>query len=323
MSCRAVTRIVMYLSLSLLLAVTASSCGSSGKTVVSGRDAHASTAAATTTKKPSKPTHIPMPDELTQPASALLAEADKWIGTPYLWGGNDRNGVDCSGFVTQIYLKALGIKLPRTSKTQHEYCTPVDRNKLQPGDLVFFATTKTHDRVSHVGMYIGDGMMVHSSSSRGVVISGLNENYYTRTFFGAGRVEQFYAMVNNARTDTPKPATDDRTVASVKSTKKSPKVIKSNSKRDRKPAAPSRDVAKKNDKKSDRGDNNAVASNTKEKKSKTSKPKSAPVQTNKIVPARNNQPSDDRIAVSTSTADARAAFLNSIIEQKADSIFNR
>lgn len=126
--------------------------------------------------------------------SKLLREADSWMGVPYVWGGNDRNGVDCSGFVTQVYLRSLDIKLPRTSAQQQEYCTAISRDDLQPGDLVFF-TVRGGDRVGHVGIYIGDGNMVHSSSSKGVIITPLSTPYFVTNYHSAGRVERYYAMM--------------------------------------------------------------------------------------------------------------------------------
>lgn len=125
---------------------------------------------------------------------ALLDEADSWRGTPYLWGGNTRDGVDCSGFVLQVFKSSAGIPLPRVSGQQYEYCRPIDKSNLEPGDLVFFATSNKHDGVSHVGIYIGNGFMIHSSSSKGVIVSDLNSNYYSTHYYGGGRVESFYAM---------------------------------------------------------------------------------------------------------------------------------
>lgn len=130
---------------------------------------------------------------------SLLEEADSWRGTPYLWGGNTRDGVDCSGFVLQVFKTSAGISLPRVSGQQYEYCKPVDKSKLEPGDLVFFATSKSHDGVSHVGIYIGNGFMIHSSSSKGVIVSDLNSNYYTGHYYGGGRVERFYAMAGKEK----------------------------------------------------------------------------------------------------------------------------
>lgn len=135
-----------------------------------------------------------MDGSLPKETRALLTEASKWLGTSYRYGGDSRSGVDCSGLITNLYKSALSIKLPRSSAQQQEYCSRISKKDLMEGDLVFFTTGKG-SKVSHVGMYIGDGRMVHSSTSRGVIISGLDEDYYTRTFHSAGRVDSYYAMV--------------------------------------------------------------------------------------------------------------------------------
>lgn len=118
----------------------------------------------------------------------LVAEARKWIGTPYRYGGHSRSGTDCSGMIMELFLKIYDIKLPRSSAMQHEYSRPLDFDDMQPGDLVFFATGSNKSRVSHVGLYIGDGRMIHASSSRGVMESALNEKYWIRTRHSSGRI---------------------------------------------------------------------------------------------------------------------------------------
>lgn len=127
----------------------------------------------------------------------LMAEADKWLGTPYRYGGTARGkGADCSGFVTQVFSDALAIKLPRNSARQQQWCSVLrgGRSEMVPGDLVFFSSGK-RGGVNHVGLYLGDGKMIHSSSSKGVIVSSLDEAYYTRTYHSTGRVEPYYAMV--------------------------------------------------------------------------------------------------------------------------------
>ncbi|MCM1520259.1 MAG: C40 family peptidase [Lachnoclostridium sp.] len=136
----------------------------------------------------------------TDPSSnALLSEAKKWLGVPYKYGGTDHNGVDCSALVLNVYRDALNIKLPRSSRQQFDFSKGISKSELIPGDLLFFATTKGRSDVSHVGMYIGDGKMVHSSASQGVMVSRITEDYFVRTFAGAGRIESYYAMVNKKR----------------------------------------------------------------------------------------------------------------------------
>lgn len=128
----------------------------------------------------------------------LLTEAEKWLGTPYKYGGTTRGeGVDCSGLVMSLYSDALSIKLPRNSAAQAEFCNAVERDQLEVGDLIFFAPRST-GRVNHVGMYIGNGDMIHASGSRGVMISSLNEAYFVKNFYGCGRVEQFASLTGKS-----------------------------------------------------------------------------------------------------------------------------
>lgn len=122
---------------------------------------------------------------------SLYSEGCKWLGTPYKYGGNDRNGVDCSGLMVAIYRDALNIKLPRTSRQQSEWCRHVDIKNLQPGDLLFFDTSRDRNgKVSHVGLYLGSGEMLHSSTSRGVIVSAIVDNYYSERLLACGRVAE-------------------------------------------------------------------------------------------------------------------------------------
>ncbi len=135
---------------------------------------------------------------LDSSSKALLLEAKRWLGTPYKYGGEDKGGVDCSGLVLSVYRNALNIKLPRSSSKQKEFSSSISRKDLIPGDLLFFATTRGSSGVSHVGLYIGEGKMVHSSTSRGVMVSGIDEEYFVKTYAGAGRVDAYYAMLGKA-----------------------------------------------------------------------------------------------------------------------------
>ncbi len=113
----------------------------------------------------------------------IIATAKKYIGVPYVWAGSTPKGFDCSGFVQYVY-KAHGITLPRVSRDQYTAGRWIAKHELQPGDLVFFHNGNG-TAVSHVGIYIGDGQFIHASSSKGVVISNLYNNYYTAHYFGA------------------------------------------------------------------------------------------------------------------------------------------
>ncbi len=119
----------------------------------------------------------------------IVEEAYTWIGTPYRYGAWEKGkGSDCSGMVTKVYEKAAGIKIPRNSKKQAEFCWKVDRRDVRPGDLVFFATGKSPGVISHVGIMIDDTRFIHASTQKGVIISEVTTPYYTRTFKMYGRV---------------------------------------------------------------------------------------------------------------------------------------
>lgn len=163
-------------------------------TLPSCHSSKGSTAQEVNTRPASKPEgkrHKPdTPAATSKMGRALVSEARKWLGTPYVYGGHSRKGTDCSGFLMEIFRECAGIDLPRSSRDQQTYCHPIDREYLAVGDLVFFSSKRSGGRVSHVGMYIGDGRMIHASSSRGVVEDDLSLQYYITHYQGAGRVPQ-------------------------------------------------------------------------------------------------------------------------------------
>ncbi len=119
----------------------------------------------------------------------ILKEADEWIGTPYGFGKADKGkACDCSGLVVGAYERAAGIKLPRTSAKQKEYCKKLKKKDVQPADLCFFATGKDPEKVSHVGIMIDENCFIHASSTKGVIVSDITQPYWVRTFLGYGRV---------------------------------------------------------------------------------------------------------------------------------------
>lgn len=116
----------------------------------------------------------------------LLQKAMAYLGSPYRRGGSSSRGFDCSGFTSYIFRHA-GVNLPHHSAAQARVGKPVPRNQLQPGDLVFFRTRG--NRISHVGIYVGNGKFIHASSARGRVrIDSLNSGYYSKRYAGARRV---------------------------------------------------------------------------------------------------------------------------------------
>ena len=144
---------------------------------------------------------IPNADANTQPQSAgrfkigeapddvLRKAIGKWLGTPYRYGGMSASGIDCSGFTTVIFDEVFGVHLPRRAKDQYLLGRGVDLSSLKQGDLVFFQLPKTR-AVSHVGIYLSNGQFAHASTSSGVMISSLNEEYWTKLYKGARRINQ-------------------------------------------------------------------------------------------------------------------------------------
>lgn len=117
---------------------------------------------------------------------SLLQTVTDWIGTPYRFGANSRRGTDCSGFVTRVFNEVYGIALQRSSRSMFGTVQHVAKADMQTGDLVFFR----HGRgaIYHVGIYLKDGKFAHSACNGGVRVSSLNEAYYHRNFYAAGRV---------------------------------------------------------------------------------------------------------------------------------------
>jgi murein DD-endopeptidase / murein LD-carboxypeptidase len=118
--------------------------------------------------------------------SRLKELVDSYIGTRYVSGGSSRDGVDCSGFVCLIYKELNGTKLPRSSIELYAATTEVELNNAHPGDLIFF-NRGSSGSVNHVGIFMGDGVFAHASTSSGVVYNSLGEKYYRERFSGIRR----------------------------------------------------------------------------------------------------------------------------------------
>jgi lipoprotein Spr len=108
-----------------------------------------------------------------------------WIGTPYRFGGESKKGIDCSAFTKQLYSEVFNLDIKRNSRDIFSMVSPVSKDDLKEGDLVFF---KIHSRsISHIGIYLGNNRFAHASL-KGVAISNLDDPYYTRYFYKGGRV---------------------------------------------------------------------------------------------------------------------------------------
>jgi cell wall-associated NlpC family hydrolase len=108
--------------------------------------------------------------------------------TPYQYGGNSpERGFDCSGFVHYVFLKSLGLNLPRTSQEISRAGEPLKEDQLHPGDLVFFNTQQ--QPYSHVGIYVGESRFVHApKSGKAIAIVSMRDNYWRSRYDGARRI---------------------------------------------------------------------------------------------------------------------------------------
>ncbi|MBI3997801.1 MAG: LysM peptidoglycan-binding domain-containing protein [Armatimonadetes bacterium] len=118
-------------------------------------------------------------------ASTIVALSTRYLGVRYRWGGTTPKGFDCSGFLNFVF-ERTGVELPRTTYVMFESGTPVPRDQLQVGDIVFFQTLQPGP--SHAGVYLGDGRFIHSSSGFGrVTITPMDHRYYAPRYLGARR----------------------------------------------------------------------------------------------------------------------------------------
>jgi len=119
-------------------------------------------------------------------SSELEQAAFNYLSTPYRFGGNSRKGIDCSAFVQQVF-REVEVDLPRSAREQFRVGAKIEREQMQKGDLLFFRTYAKYP--SHVGIYLGDGKMIHASSrSHRVVVTSIDHPYYRQRFIGAKRI---------------------------------------------------------------------------------------------------------------------------------------
>lgn len=122
---------------------------------------------------------------------ALYKEAAEWLHVPHREGGLSKNGIDCSGLVYVVYKQVYDIVLERNSENIFfKNCKKERKDNLKEGDLVFFKTTrKGNSSINHVGIYLKDNKFVHTSTSKGVIVSNLKEDFYRKAWVCGGRVK--------------------------------------------------------------------------------------------------------------------------------------
>lgn len=129
----------------------------------------------------------------TTPKERMLMEIIKYINTPYKYGGNSQDGIDCSAFTQNVFGTSLDIILYRSAREQFTQGLPIkDKDNLVFGDLVFFNTRRAV-RPGHVGIYIGDNLFAHASSRKGVIISSIDQQYYAKRYMGGRRINEIFS----------------------------------------------------------------------------------------------------------------------------------
>jgi lipoprotein Spr len=118
--------------------------------------------------------------------SKLYSFVNDWYGTPYKYSGCQRTGIDCSCFSNLLYEKVYDKKIPRTTGEMYAICKKINLDDAREGDLVFFKIGG--NAISHVGVYLKKKHFVHSSSSRGVMVSSMDEPYFKKYFYCAGKL---------------------------------------------------------------------------------------------------------------------------------------
>ncbi|HEX7415429.1 MAG TPA: C40 family peptidase [Bacteroidia bacterium] len=182
----------------LLLLISAASCKSkkdvvSNNTVKQNPNTSEKLTNSTVEKTETKNVEVLVkkPDEILKEVGTLNQQLKvfvaAWYATPYKYGGADKSGIDCSHFSAKLYADVYQKTIAGPANAIEQQTINVKTENAQEGDLVFFKING--DKVSHVGVYIGDNKFVHASTKRGVIISDLNEAYYKKYYYKTGRLK--------------------------------------------------------------------------------------------------------------------------------------
>lgn len=115
----------------------------------------------------------------------IVATGKKYLGVPYVFGGTTPSGFDCSGFLQYVF-KQNGFNIPRLADEQYKLGKAAQTSQLEPGDLVFFSTYEPG--ASHCGIYVGDGNFMHASSSKGIRVDSLSNDYWRPRYLGGRKI---------------------------------------------------------------------------------------------------------------------------------------
>ncbi len=170
----------------LIISLLIISCGSS-KHVVTKKNAGKTIAKTENLRKLDSKFN----GKVSRSVADILKDAEKYLGAPYKFGGNTSSGFDCSGFTVKVFGEN-DLQLPRRSSDQADAGNKIDIKEVKPGDLLFFATSGG-SRISHVGIVHdigndGEVKFIHASTTKGVIISSLNEKYWNKAYLHAQRV---------------------------------------------------------------------------------------------------------------------------------------
>jgi lipoprotein Spr len=117
----------------------------------------------------------------------LYSFIDEWYGSPYRYGGKDKSGIDCSNFTSTLYKHVYNLQVTGSSGGIFQQCSVISKADLKEGDLVFFKIEQNN--ISHIGIYLQNNKFVHATTKKGVMIDDLDEAYYKKYFYKAGRLK--------------------------------------------------------------------------------------------------------------------------------------
>lgn len=167
----------------LLFAISISSCRSHKETAKT----ETSSTAPKSKKVQEKYAAILNVDKSNIENIKLYAFIDEWYGTPYKYGGKNKDGIDCSNFTSTLYSSIYNKSISGSSSSIFEKCSLISKNNLKEGDLVFFKIDGNN--ISHIGVYLQNNKFVHATTKKGVMIDDLDEPYYKKYFYKAGRLK--------------------------------------------------------------------------------------------------------------------------------------